>query len=175
MSYPINPTNGQIYKDYQFNSSLNLWRKTVISAKTIRSTQSPSYAGRRLAAQTSYSNTNFIPIDTGHNIGDCFNTSTGEFTCTITGKYLVMWQGLVYSVGNSLGHAYVSFYVGAVEKTSKSHTMYNIVRKYEPLAITSIVDAVAGDKITCRITTNYCTIWGGAGTPHCNMAICFVN
>lgn len=175
MAFPTSPSDGQIFKDYKYNSSLGLWEKNIINTKTLRSTQAPSYAGRRLAAHTSYSGTNFIPADTTHNVGNCFNTSTGEFTCPISGKYMVMWHGLVYTNNVSEGHIYVSFYVNSTEKTIKSHTKYTIARKYEPLNLTSVVEANAGDKITCKITTNSATIWGGSGAPYCNMAICFVN
>jgi len=175
MAFPTSPNNGQIYKNYKFNSSSNIWEKDILVAKTVRSTSAPSYSGRRLASHTSYSNTNFIPADVIHNNGNCFNTSNGEFTCPITGKYLVMWQGLVYTNYVSTGHAYISFYVNSTEKTLKAHTMYNISRKYEPVGLTAVVHANVGDKITCKITTESATIWGGSGAPHCCMSICFVN
>lgn len=170
MAFPTSPTINQKHEDYIWDGVA--WVENNKEFESISSTATPSFSGWGLSSHTTYGHTVYVPVNISHDLTNSFDSSSGEFTATIEGRYLCTWYGLVYSNYDSLGHAHTTFYVNDVQKSQRNHSMYNISRKYEPLSNTAIVYANVGDKITCKLYTGSgTTIYG----PYYNsLGICYI-
>jgi hypothetical protein len=174
MAFPTSPVNGQIYKEYTFDSSLGLWRKNVLVSGAVRQTELPSFSGVGCpnGTHTAYSGQAYIPGAALYNQGNHFNMSNGRFTCPVSGLYLVTFNSLMYTNWASEGHAYIWIAVNGSQRTQHLHSMYNISRKYEWMSGVFTVSAQKGQYITCQVgTPSGGTLWGSTSTPYTSLSI----
>lgn len=146
---------------------------TWLSATTngiIRTPQRP-YMKARLADQGNFYRGN--PVTFGSviaNVGNCWNNSTGYFTCPIAGKYLVGMGGIAAGSLNgtlSYGYFYIMKNGGVYHFSHWNHTSY-----WEYVSMSGIVNCNAGDTISFQIHPSY-GYWYGGG-DHGNFYICLL-
>lgn len=92
------------------------------------------------------------------NVGNCWNNSTGAFTCPVAGRYLVGMGGIGSGSGNgTLSYGY--FYImknGGVYHFSH----WNFVSFWEYVSLSGIVDCNAGDTIGFQIHPSFSSFYG---------------
>lgn len=174
MAFPTSPTNGQIYNNMKFSSTLGLWKKSdELTVDQIIVSENPQFLGHGALNFVSASGSGFLKAETIiTNMNSAYNTSTGEFTCPIEGNYLCYFDALI-KTPNATSYAETHFRKNNIQYSGSYHTMHDIVRQYEPLSTSTIVYAAAGDKIS---------LWFGCfdggtiySSSYCKFGFTFVN
>jgi hypothetical protein len=152
MAFPTSPTNGQIYKNLSWNSAKTAWVKDEHTEwGRILAENTPRYMGIGAASTAANFQGILRPDVTLMNIGNHFNTSTGEFTCPLTGIYFMMFDALIQTNSSRYAYASAQFFRNSGNAAGHAHNMHDHVRSYEMLNLNSSVQASAGDRLTCRI------------------------
>jgi len=94
MSFPTNPTDGQIYKNHIYTTTTSSWKK-------IDNTNKPAFQAYG-SANGGTTGQNWIFNNTHVNVGGCYSTSTGRFTVPVAGNYYFSWA----NIGNTANDVY---------------------------------------------------------------------
>lgn len=153
MAFPASPTNGQTYKDYQYDSSKSCWIKSQNKVySTIKVASTPAVNVTSLSAHTSYSYASFKNTTNSILINSGYNVSTGVFTAPSAGTYMIAWNGLILTP-TTLSHAHFRFIKNGTYFGSWTHTCYNISRSYENLSACSVITLNKDDTLTTEFNT----------------------
>lgn len=131
------------------SSDGNIWAYTPVQGGFVKSYNTPSchvYAtgGGWVASTTS---TTLIFNTVIYNTGNCYNTSTGTFTCPVAGRYRVDVSLLT---GNS-GYTYWSIFRNGVELSSLFHQ--NRGASWNNTGNYVVAYCAANDTLQCRYWT----------------------
>jgi len=95
------------------------------------------------------------------NSGNCWNNSTGMFTCPVAGKYLTGMGGIASGNGNGQGFSYGYCYI--MKNNGTYHfSHWNFASYWEYVSLSGIVNCNAGDTISFNINPSY-GHWYGNG------------
>jgi len=149
MAFPTSPTNGQIHNNMKYNSSLNLWKKSDdIIVDQLNITDNPQFLGTGSTnCATSSVQTILKTKTTRINLGSHYNESTGEFTCPLTGNYFCYFDTLI-STPSAISFSECEFRKNGTRFSGNCHSMHDILRNYEPVSLSCIIYATAGDKLS---------------------------
>jgi len=81
------------------NTASNTERMRILGSGPITQASQPSFSAYRTTSQAVSGQTTFVFNTTLHNIGNHYNTSTGEFTAPVSGTYIFSFKSLLYSMG----------------------------------------------------------------------------
>lgn len=93
------------------------------------------------------------------NVGNCWNNSTGYFTCPVAGRYLAGMGGIAAGGGHGNGFAYGYF---ALNKNGGTYhfSHWNFASYWEYVSISGIINCNAGDTISFHINPSHGYIYG---------------
>ena len=136
----------------------NTERMRIDSSGRVTMPYQPTFYGGRNAGQVG-TNTVFVMNDAQINIGSCYNTTTGEFTCPIAGIYYA-----------SFGVMSVGAFVSDIDFFSIQKNNVSVVNNYltgrnaqhQRVSATVLINCAAND--TIRFRTGGIAIYGGSST-----------
>ena len=149
MAFPVNPSNGQVYKDMAFNSATNSWKKRKpASIRVFRTTSYPSAAGN-------------IQFDVVAEADQLNLINPGTPTAAVTG----LLAGHKYWISAAVGVVYVSTSYGYLVLCVKDVTNNKVIGAFEALS-TDNNDSV-----------RYSTSFTGVYTPptNCDVALVYAD
>ena len=143
-----------------------------VNSNGIVSRPQTPYMKAILSGQGSYYRAN--PVTFGNvlaNVGNCWNNSTGLWTCPVAGTYLVGMGGIAAGSLNGQGFSYGYFYImkngGTQHFSHWNHTSY-----WEYVSMSCMLYCAAGDTISFQINTSSGHWYGGS--DHGNFYIALV-
>lgn len=95
------------------------------------------------------------------NVGNCWNNTTGYFTCPIAGRYIVGMSGIGAGGGHGTGFTYGYPYILKNDVTYH-FTHWNHASYWEYVSLSGIVGCSAGDTIRFMIDANYGYVYGAS-------------
>jgi hypothetical protein len=104
------------------------------------------------------------------NVGNCWNNSTGTWTCPVAGYYLVIMGGIAGGSGSGSGYSYGYPYIYKNGATY-TFTHWNNYGGWDQCNLHAVVLCAANDTITMSI--NGPSGWYGAG-GHCFFGIALI-
>jgi hypothetical protein len=182
LTFPANPTNGQIYDQYVYDATAQSWR--VYGSDTgitnVLATKANLYGGNTFTGnqifngyKTSPGNPVFSAYASSGNIapnqimpynnavinrGNGYNTATYRFTAPISGVYLFS----SYDIGNNTGTTRIALYRNGVStEDSLTHQLRGSnASNYTTMTSFWTIDATAGDYFSAYVydTASYGTI-----------------
>jgi hypothetical protein len=127
LTFPANPTNGQIYDQYVYDATAQSWRvygsdtgiTNVLATKAnlsggntfsgnqtfqgyVLKTNQPRFQAFGASGSSGNSGVDWIFPSTYMNLGSNYNTSNGRFTAPIAGAYVFFWS----NIGNTQNTVY---------------------------------------------------------------------
>jgi len=163
MAFPTSPTNGQIYKDYQYNSSINSWMKSENKTfSSVRVVNTPAVQVDSLPSATTFSNENYRGTTrTILNVQSAFNATTGVFIAPEPGTYMITWNGIINTPGTG-SHAYYRFFKNGSDISQYTHTTTGMTKVYEPLSSCITTTMNKNDTLEIKFTTlSSATVYSG--------------
>lgn len=184
LTFPANPTNGQIYDQYVYDATAQTWRvygsdtgiTNVLATKAnlsggntfsgnqvfnnyVSKPGVPSFHAYCNANNVSYA-AGKIPFDaTFYNIGNNFNTATNTFTAPIAGRYLFTVGLFMHTSYANTTNAYFTFNKnGAGYSGNMSH---GVNGSDGSQVHTMTIDLAANDTVYYSCNNTYVT-WGTA-------------
>ena len=150
--YTAGSSGSQIFRN------ANTERMRIDSSGRVTMPYQPTFYGGRNAGQVG-TNTVFVMNDAQINIGSCYNTTTGEFTCPIAGIYYA-----------SFGVMSVGAFVSDIDFFSIQKNNVSVVNNYltgrnaqhQRVSATVLINCAAND--TIRFRTGGIAIYGGSST-----------
>jgi hypothetical protein len=161
MAFPTSPTNGQIYKNLEWNASRGCWvRAQVRTVRTAVAASHPGTQGQNIgASHVVFSSwATYKPTVLNLDNQSCWNNTTGVYTAKEEGAYLISWNGLIETTTSTLAYGVISFRKNGSDimhtssnHSTRAHSRHGISRSYEPLCGSIIVDLNVGDTlaVTC--------------------------
>jgi hypothetical protein len=149
LTFPANPTNGQIYDQYVYDASAQSWRvygsdtgitnvldtkaslsggntfsgSQTFSSGTVRALTQPSFSAKMMnVSGVAIPINTDLPFDTvRHNVGNHFNTSTRRFTAPVAGSYFFSFHIFKFTQYANGTNTYWGFRVNGNEFLSTNH------------------------------------------------------
>jgi hypothetical protein len=95
------------------------------------------------------------------NVGNCWNNTTGLWTCPVNGLYLIGMGGIAAGAGNGTGFSYGYFDIKKNGSTVHfSH--WNTQTYWDYCSMSAVVSCAANDTLSFMINPSY-GYWYGAG------------
>jgi hypothetical protein len=177
LTFPANPTNGQIYDQYVYDATAQSWRvygsdtgitnvldtkanlsggntfsgNQVLSSGVLQVSGQPSFRAYLLNLGSNPTGT-LTFNQTQYNIGGHFNQSNGRFTAPISGRYLMSFRA--FRQDGQSGNWVVSYFINGVQFPSRTYDDSDTSTGYGPT--TSLVDVInlsANDYVNVIVST----------------------
>lgn len=101
MAFPTSPTDGQIYNEYRYNSTLSVWEKAIqidSNGYALESPLKPMFMAHGSGSHQTNSSAEIMIFNTAlTNIGNGYDTSTNRFTAPIAGIYRFSQSWMTYN------------------------------------------------------------------------------
>lgn len=149
MSFPENPTIGQIYNFREWDGES--WVEPENPIFDFIKTNGPRFYG--VGNSWDSSKTGNFTVSTIYEDSGHFNNSAGVFSVPIKGSYFLFFDALINASVSPEAYSEGKFLKNGNEINGRFHTMHDITRPYEPLAYTGIMYADVGDEITMYFAT----------------------
>ena len=171
LTFPSNPTNGQVYDQYIYNSSSQSWRvygsdtgmtnvlatkaslsggnsfsgNQEITSGTLTVSQQPTYAGSLNGVS---STSNFFPVATDNfNVGFS-KSNNNRLTAQVAGKYYVYAQQLVNTSGGTYFHILKNGNSVAYAYSNNDDTYDVVVGALVSLAVNDYIEIYYGNTVS---------------------------
>jgi hypothetical protein len=149
---------GTDFRFLNYDGSALAERMRIDSSGRVTTPAQPAFYGGRTAGDVS-PNTVFVMNDAQINIGSCYNTSTGSFTCPVAGVYFASFGVMTQSAySGDIDFFYIQ--KNGVNIVSNYTTGRNAT--YQRIAATVLINCAAND--TIRFRTGGTTIYGQSST-----------
>ena len=175
LTFPANPTNGQIYDQYVYDATAQTWRvygsdtgitnvlatkanlsggntftgNQIFNSGIVSNPNKPAFAARSSGGSVASTQTYPYSVATV-NIGSCYNTSTYRFTAPIAGTYIFS----IYHIGSNTATVRFKLFKNSTDllSTGEAHqARANFTSDYTSMTSFWVVSASANDYFYVQI------------------------
>jgi hypothetical protein len=175
LTFPANPANGQIYDQYVYDATAQSWRVygsdtgiTNVLATKANLSGGNAFSGSQIITSGSFQIPNQVSFQATktdahattsqylvfnnvlHNTGNAYNSSNGRFTAPVSGRYLINFSTLLYSMGSASN---VYLFVNAVQQQFMG-TYGQFTGSYAGQGASAVINLNVNDYVQLYFTHN---------------------